>query len=273
MAKQINTIPTIKYGDELKVLHSTTSRIINILELISSNKDGYTLTEVSKKLEIPKTSLSPILKTLTYYNYLLLNKKTSKYSIDFGILGVSSSVDTEHAIVKFIKEEMKKIVENCNEICQLGVLNGYEVLYIEKVNSSNSIQLVSSVGKKLPANANALGKSLLLKHSLKDLKKIFPNVLDKITENTITSIDKLYKNIRKIDENGYASESEEGMKEVECISIPILKDDKVISAISVSIPIFRSSEEKRNNVIHLLKHAKKQIENYIANMNVKSIFY
>lgn len=256
----------------MPILHSTTSRVINILEFISNSKDGYILTEISKFLKIPKTSLSPILKTLAYYNYLLFNEKTYKYSIDIGILSISSSINKDQAIVKFIKEKMKIIVENCNEICQLGVLNGYEVSYIEKVDSSSAIQLVSSVGVNLPANASALGKSLLSKHSLKELKDIFPKVLDKKTKHTITSVDKLYKNIREMDKNGFYIECEEGMDEVECLAIPILKNDKVIAAISVSIPIYRSSKKKRESVICSLQYAKIQIESYIANMDITSIF-
>ncbi|ADG91684.1 transcriptional regulator, IclR family [Arcobacter nitrofigilis DSM 7299] len=256
----------------MKALHSTTSRIINILELISNNKEGYTLTEVSKLLEIPKTSLSPILKTLAYYNYLAYNEITLKYSIYIGILSVSSSVNKNNAIVKFIKEEMNKIVGSCNEICQLGVLDKDEVLYVEKVNASNPIQLATSVGVQFPANCSALGKALLYKHSFKELKNVFPGELERRTENTITSIKDLYEDIIKIDQNGYATEKEEGMKEVECIAVPIIKDNLVLAAISVSIPLFRSSQKKKDKVIDLLTESRKKVEKYISNMNVKSIF-
>ncbi len=68
---------------------------------------------------------------------------------------------------------MKDIVFVCGEICQLGVLDGSDVLYIEKTEPKQAIKLESYVGKNLPAYATALGKCLLSGLNDDEIRKLY----------------------------------------------------------------------------------------------------
>lgn len=79
--------------------------------------------------------------------------------------------------LKTINSEMHAVVNECNEVCQLGILDDAWVLYVDKVQGDQTVQLVSKVGTRLPAICSALGKALLHKHRdeeiLSSIRRVF----------------------------------------------------------------------------------------------------
>ena len=155
---------------------------------------------------------------------------------------------------------MEYVVKKTNEICQMGILEGGEVLYVAKVDSTNPIRILSSVGKKLPAYCTALGKAMLFNYPKDELKNFYPNGLKAYTKNTITDFDILYKQLEEIKKTKVAKEYGEVNEESSCISVPLINNNKIIAAISVSTPSFRLTPEKSQQIIKCLLGAKKKIE-------------
>ena len=73
--------------------------------------------------------------------------------------------------------------------------------------------------------------------------------------NTITDFNELYRQLLEIRKQGFAYEQEESNKNLRCIAVPVCIDGKVSAALSVSIPIFRYSEELRQKIESLLTEA------------------
>ena len=159
-------------------------------------------------------------------------------------------------MIDIIQNEMYNIVKQCNEICQLGILEGKEVLYIAKVDSPNPIRLMSSIGSRLPAYTTSLGKSLISLCTLDELKRLYPDGLKPLTNDTIISIDKLYDQLQIVKKTSIAIERSEIHPDISCISTPLIKGNKVIAAVSVSIPNFRYNDEKRQQISNILLESK-----------------
>ena len=143
-------------------LHKPTYRVVKILELLeAAKKTGKSLSDISKILEIPKGTVSPVLKTLENLNYITFNPQTHRYTLGFRAfeLGLDYGSDTD--VIAMLQKNMQAIVRDINEICQLGVLSGPDVLYILKESPNNAVAIRSSIGAKLPAYATGLGKALL----------------------------------------------------------------------------------------------------------------
>jgi len=82
---------------------------------------------------------------------------------------------------------LKELVNQCNETVHLGVLEEGEVLYLAKEESSQTIRMISYVGKRAPLHCTTLGKVLLTYLSAEERKKILGGkALPRLTENTIT---------------------------------------------------------------------------------------
>lgn len=248
----------VKY---MKTEHRPTLRVLNILEVISENNNELTFTDIYSKLKISKSTIQPILKTLVEENFINYDKSTKTYSIGFNFFKYAQVFLNDENPFVIIKGEMKKIVNECNEICQMGTIDKSDpkkVFYIAKEISDQPIQLISSVGKSLPAHATALGKCLLTRYSDSEIRQLYSDGLEKLTENTITDIDQLIENINIVRKNGFAVEDGESSSSITCIAFPLISKGHIAASISISIPKYRATDEKKLFIKETLsKHCKK----------------
>lgn len=252
-------------------MHNPTMRVLNILEILSTHSEGLTLTEISNVLSIPKGTISPIIHTLSENKFVFLNEDSHKYSIGIATYCVGSTYSSNLSSLDFIKNEMKDIVKKTNEICQMAILVNNQVLYIAKFDCENPIRIISSVGKKFPAYCTALGKALLSNKSLDELKKIYPDNLKAFTKNTITNLEDLEKQLQETKKTSIAIEIEEINDQTACVGIPLVHKDKVLAAISVSFPIFRTTEDKLEFIKNMLLESKIRIETFFKENNIEKL--
>lgn len=172
----------------------------------------------------------------------------------------SADIKSENSIFEMIKKHMKNIRNLTNQTCQMGILKEENVLYLEKIDANNPVQLKSFIGTSYPAYATSLGKALLSNKNKEELKKIYPNNFEKITENTLKNIDELYQQIEQIKKEKIAIESGEINPQIECMAIGIEHKNKIIAAISISYLIFYSNETFREKNKKILLEEKNKIE-------------
>ncbi|OAA88373.1 IclR family transcriptional regulator [Clostridium ljungdahlii] len=242
--------------------HKPTERVLNILNLLSVKPKGLTLTEISEAIDVPKSTLYPIIQTMLERNFLSLEKNSLKYSIGISAFCIGASYSRNKNMLDFIQKIMKNIVSNINETCQMGILDGNNVLYILKEDPIKDIdiRLISYVGKRIPAYCTALGKALLSEYSIEEIKTLYSDGLKPITKNTITDFSVLEEELKKIRETHFATEVEEVTEFLRCYAVPLISKGKTSAAISISIPTFRATEEKNKLAIELLLKAKEQID-------------
>ena len=142
------------------------------------------------------------------------------------------------------------------------------ILYIAKVESSQPIRLISSVGKQLPLYCTSLGRALLAYKSDDEIRNMFPSTLKSYTPNTVTNIDALLKELVATRERGYAMEREETNQMINCIAVSLNYHNNPIAAISVSIPTFRLNEQKIQETVNVLFEAKRNIESHFKTFGV-----
>lgn len=264
----------INQGDKMKEnnnksLHNPTLRVINILEAIEKSLDGLTLSEISEKTSTPKSTISPIIYTLLSKDYISLDKNTSRYKIGMKSFLLGLSYKSNSSSIEIIKKEMEDVVKACNEVCQLGILIDYDVFYLAKVDSEQPINLVSSVGKKLPAYATALGKALLSGYSDEKIKNYYLDKMKAINNKTITDINVLLQQIDDIRKGELAYEFEEINKDTGCFAVPLRKNNKVIASVSVSFPLYRASEEKLELIKKVLQEKRVVLEQLINQLDLE----
>lgn len=252
---------------ESKTFHRTTGRILDILELIASNPNAYTLSAISQILDVPKSSISPILQELVNRGYLCQTIE-QKYGIGLSLYDIGSRFLKQFNFLDEVEKYLLNMTNVCNEASHFSVLSGGDVLYLKKVNSPEPIRMVSYIGNKIPAYSTALGKSLLLDFSPAQLRQLYPDGLMKVTPNTITDFNILIDQLNEGREKGYTYEIEESNQYIRCIAVPIRKENHVVAAISIATPIFRYTDEKEQLTKTLLFDAKKKIEYLVNRINI-----
>lgn len=248
-------------------LHHTTERILELMESISANPNRLTLSDLSNQLHIPKSTLSPILYTLTAKGYLTMSPDM-KYTIGMKAYVIGNSFLQQFHFLDEAQKLLTSLTSICKETSHLAIRSGGNVLYLKKINSPEYIRMVSTVGNTLPAYGTALGKALLIDFTENELRKMYPNGLKPLTPNTITDTHRLYVQLQQAKKDGYTTENEESNRYIRCIGMPIYRGSRVIAAISVAVPTFRYSAEKESLIIAAMKETKHQMESLIDTMNV-----
>lgn len=247
-----------------KNMHRSTGRVLDILELVAANPSQYTLTDICRELDSPKSSLYPILYTLTARHFLALDGN-SHYRIDYSAHQVGNAYLHQLNFLDEVETILTNLTNVCLETSHFATLAGGDVLYLKKIDSPEFIRMTSRVGITLPAYGTSLGKALLMDYELNDLKKLYPEGMKALTPNTITDFQVLMDQIHEARIKGYTYETEESTPYIRCYAVPIRQKDKVVAAISVAIPIFRFSEEKASLVRSLLFDAKNKVEAILSN--------
>lgn len=251
-----------------KTEHRPTARVLNILELLAATPEGLTLTEIAEAIDAPKSSILPFIHTLAQRKFIFQDKNTNKYSIGIASFCVGSAYTSNMNALEFIKSEMKYIVKKTNEICQMGIMDRGQVLYVAKVDSDDPIRIISSVGKRIPAYCTALGKAMLCQMKKEQLMELYPEGLIPFTSKTITDFDELEKQLEKVRETNIATEFGEANESTYCFSTPLVKDGIIIAAFSISVPFFRMTEEKNQLIRTLLLESKAKIETYFREHDI-----
>ncbi|MDD2957751.1 MAG: IclR family transcriptional regulator [Lachnospiraceae bacterium] len=248
--------------------HRSTLRVLEILELISRSKDGYTLAELSRLLNAPKSSLFPIVHTMENRHFLLLNASTGQYHIGQNTYFVGSAYESAHSSFDFIRSCMKQLVQACGETCHLGILSGNSILYVAKTEADNPITLRSHVGQTLPAYCTGIGKALICDCTRKELEALYPDGLASYTPTTITSMDTLFQTLQEVRRTGFAYEFSELTEGILCIAVSLRNKNKIIAAVSVCIPAYRATEEKKAQTRALLKKLKIMAEQNLDEFHI-----
>lgn len=234
-------------------VHKPTWRVISVLEAVAGTRNGATLSEIAKALDCPRSTLTPILKTLTDANYLTCEEESLRYHIGRRAYIIGNTFQPSGDILDLIKDQMELVAEQCNENVHLGVLEQNEIMYLIKVTGSKPLQLISSVGRRLPAYATALGKALLYDHSLEELETLFPDGLPPLTEHTLPNVKALYQDIHKDPTHEFTYEQEEITKYARCIAMPLRINGRIVAALSISFIIFDADKEHIASIKALLR--------------------
>lgn len=242
--------------------HRPTERVLDILELLSNSEEGMTLTELAKALNAPKSSIMPLVHTMTARNFIYMQKDTLRYRIGVATYSVGVAYNNRKTSLQSIQQEMNNITALSNETCQLGIQSRNMVFYIAKKDSPQLIRLMSSVGKQLPLYCTGLGRALLAYKSEEEIRSLFPEVLTAYTPHTIATINDLLKELELTRQRGYAVEHEETNLMVNCIAVSLDYNNAPIAALSISIPTFRISESKEKEAVQILWEAKQRIETH-----------
>ena len=230
----------------IKVLNKS----LSILEILLQKGSAMNMTELSEKLGFYPSTIHRILDTLKHWGYVEQDPHTQKYQLGLKALELGMAKLHQMDLVREATPCLKELVNQCNETVHLGVLEEGEVLYLAKEESSQTIRMISYVGKRAPLHCTGLGKVLLAHLPEKERKRIlFRKELPRLTENTITDKRELEKELSKVREQGFAFDREENEKDVCCIAAPIRNyQGEVIAALSISSPAFRIDKNTQNNL-------------------------
>lgn len=232
-----------------------------LLELLSEHPEGLELHEICKALELPKSSGHNLLAQLVQSGYARISPH-GKYRLTLKSFEVGAAAVHATEITQVLRQYMQEVYAACNETMHCGVRSGHEVLYIDKIESTQSIRMASHVGIRMPLYATAMGKAFLASMSDEEVRALYADTpMTPLTEHTITDLDKLIAQLHDIRQKGVALEDQENTVNVSCIGVAVCdREGKPAYALSISAPSFRVTEAEIEDWSRLLLRARRRVE-------------
>lgn len=242
---------------QIKVLE----KVINILDLFDEKGKTLSLSEICESSALNKSTVFRILNILTDAGYLERDPVASKYRLGFKLYHLGSLVEGFTEIKNLAHPFLIELTEKSDETVHLVVLDHGKALYLDKLEGKRAIRVVSKVGWRLPAHCSGVGKVLLADLPDETVTKIIQDKgMKRFTNNTITDIGHLNRELAKIRKQGYAIDNEEIEMGLRCIAAP-LKNSKneTLAAISISGPKERFNSAKMKRLIPLVTDVSERI--------------
>lgn len=212
------------------------NRALDILEQLSQSAKPIGPTEISKSTGISKSTVCRLLFTLYTREYVERHETDGKYSIGPKLIALVSCYIGSLELQTEARPYLSMLASDLNLTTHLGILDGNEVIYIEKLDHFPTKQLYSQIGYRVPAYCSSLGKCLLSRYSGEDLKRIIGcSRFKTYTPNTLPDMEALKKQLRQIRDQGWAMDNQEYEKDHMCVGAPIYDyRGEIIAAVSAS---------------------------------------
>ncbi|MCM8513997.1 IclR family transcriptional regulator [Acinetobacter bereziniae] len=242
---------------------SSITRILDIIEAISTAKHPPTPLDLSVELDIPKPSIHRLLQTLEQEKFV----KTDMYG--GYILGdrtyklLLSSWEQEPRKMERLAI-LQKLSDQINETCGIAILNNNQMLYTDRVQANWPLQVYLPVGSTVPLWCSSSGKLFLSFQPSQRRKSILEHLpITQLTRNTITDPVLLEENLDQIYLNKIGTDNEEFISGMVACSVPIQRGDTIIACLYVHAPTIRKSLEDLLQFEPLLRQAAQDLNKLI----------
>ncbi|MEK4538144.1 IclR family transcriptional regulator [Peribacillus sp. FSL K6-1552] len=238
-------------------LIQSVERTADILELFLVSGPELSIKDISQQLNLSKSTVHGLIKTLVHRGYLQQNTDNLKYKLGMKLFELGNFIGEHLDIGKIAQPIIKSLVEELKETVHLVVRQRDELIYVEKVEGPSALRIYSHIGKRAPIHCTGVGKAILAYQDEKEIDRILSSCdLEPFTEHTMTDTKEIKNHLGLIREKGYSIDDEEIELGLKCVAAPIF-DSKgtVIASISCASPKMRLSQERLPEVIAGIKNA------------------
>lgn len=253
-----------------KYIVPAVERAILILQLLGQEPDGLTISQITKRISIAKSTVFTILTTLSIYGMVERVENTGRYQLGIALFTLGSSVLERLDVRSRAYPILKRLAQETQLTTHLGIIDENEVVYIEKIEGQGPIQIQSAVGRRMGVHCTSLGKAILAQWPQEKLQTILAgHKLLQRTPNTITSAPLLQEDLSRTKERGYAFDDEENELGIRCLGAPIFDHrGEVLYAVSISGPRDKVSLDSIEQLAAKLKQAALEISLTIGYVSV-----
>lgn len=215
---------------------SSVRNAARVLKEFSPERPELGVSELSRRLDLGKSTVHRVLTTLTEEQLLVKNLENGRYRLGLAMYDLGNTAVTALNLHAALAPPMNWLQDVTGGTVHAGVLDLREVIYIERLDSPHMLRLFIKVGRRQPAHSTSTGKCLLAHLDSATLDRILDGwLMERKTAHTITDPPTLRHQLVEIRRNGYACNLEESEPGVISVSAPIRDRSRtVVAAVSIA---------------------------------------
>jgi DNA-binding IclR family transcriptional regulator len=238
-----------KFGNRSKVIGTGSQiyriqvidRAAEILDCFTFDRPEMSVSEIAAKTGLHKSTAHRILIALEYNGIIQQNSQTGYYYLGLKLFKLGNQAVARINLREIAKPHLITLMEETQESVHLAIPDDNQVLYLEKVEGPHALRMPSRVGRRIPMYCTSLGKAMLSCLGEDEIRQIIKSQdLRGYTPNTITKVDKLLTELRRVRKLGYAVDNEEIELGLTCVGAAIRNHaGEMVGAISIAGPSVR----------------------------------
>ncbi len=213
-------------------------RSFQLIERLSREERGLTLTELSRDLRSPKSTTLKLLRILQGERLVTYHRESKTYFLGPATTALAWLIISSPGLRTMCRTYLEHLAKVSTEDAYLGIREEDYIVYIDKVEGSQSIRLDIALGTRRHMHSSAVGKLFLAQMDEDSLQAwIQKNGLPPITANTLTDLSVLRTELGRIRREGVSISRSENIEGITAIAAPIRDvTGDVVAAISISGP-------------------------------------
>lgn len=235
----------------------TVGKALEVLDLVAGFGRPVRFTELSEKAAFPKATLYRLVQTLAHQGMLSYDRDRQTYTLGVRLVRLAHAAWKQSSLAPIARPHLDSLAADVGETVHLAQLDHAQVLYVDKRNPANAIEMYSSAGKVGPAYCTGVGKAMLAYLGEAELAPILgQQSFHRFTANTLVTPEALRAELREIRARGYAFDREEHEPGIICAALPVLTPEgRLLGALSVTSSTARKSLDALEHLVPRIRRA------------------
>jgi IclR family KDG regulon transcriptional repressor len=214
-----------------------------LLKVFRSREADLGVSELARRLGLGKSTVHRMLTTLVAEGLIEQNPRTGGYRLGIVMFELGQAVRVHMDLHAAVGQVLGELRAQTGESSQVGVLDGHEVVYVDRLESAHSLRLFTDTGRRVPVHCTSSGKVLLAYLAAAERDEVLRAApMNALTPDTITSREQLVAELARVRRRGWAEAINEREIGVASIAAPVRDvSGDVVAAISIGVPLARCS--------------------------------
>lgn len=244
----------IRQATAAKSCVSSVERAFAILEFLNSTKRGWNISEISRRLQIPKSTTHVLVSTLDQLGYIRRFDLSPRFQLTPKILETGRNALKCNSLAQLALPPLHLLVQETKLTAHLGIVHENQVVFIQRVEGPGLIKVNTYIGKCSEFHCTGVGKAILAYQSENKIDYLLSaHTFGRHTKKTITSRTAFLTELTRVKQNGYSVDDEEEELGIRCVAAPVLLGDTALAAVSVAGPAAQITKESMGRMIFLTK--------------------
>jgi IclR family transcriptional regulator, KDG regulon repressor len=229
-------------------MDTTVAKGLRVLELLAKADGPLRLSTIAEQLDLQLSNVHRLLATFIELGYVAKEPESGRYGLTLRLWELGSSVIATHPAKRAAAPYMQELHKATSETVSLTVLDGDDVLYLEKIVAPRVLRFTTRPGSRAPAALVAPGKALLAYEP--DALAIVKRAARQPGNGKKIDVAALMTELEAVRRNGYSVSKSTLTPGLIAVASPIMgRDSRAAAALSVSGPAERLSEKKVRDII------------------------
>ena len=232
-------------------------RLFALLELIASKDAFVSLQSLVEETALPKPTLHRMLQQLEGAGLLIRQADGRHYGTGARLRKLAENLllnATQHGARHAV---LRNLVDELGESCNVTALSGNEVVYLDRVETTEPLRFYLHAGSRVPVHCSASGKMILSQMSPAQRRKLLAHApLSQFTPKTVTDLEVLEEELTRIRRDGFATDDEEFLPGLVCVAVLVPNPmGRSNLCVAVQAPALRLTADKATGLLPALQRA------------------